>query len=82
MKTHSIKKKLGQNTVEYVILAVLLAVGTIGAFKFLGGAVKTQVQNVSSAISGEGTAAKAGIDDATSMSLETTAFDAIRTETN
>ena len=69
MRTH-LKKRRGQNTVEYFILAVLLAVGTIRAFKLLGGAVKTQVQNVSTAITGGSEFDTNSEDNASSLTID------------
>lgn len=48
-----LRNKRGQNTAEYLILLVLVAVGSIGIFSFFGDTLHDQVQNVAAAITGD-----------------------------
>ncbi len=50
------KSKRGQNTAEYIILLVLVAVGTIGVTSFFGQQVKLKMNQVAAAISGDNSA--------------------------
>lgn len=51
----SLRKKLGQNTAEYLIMLVLVAIGSIGIFSVFGDTLKKQVKNVIVAMQGQGT---------------------------
>jgi len=53
MKRKSLKKKLGQNTAEYLIMLVLVAVGSIGLFSLFGQTLKVQVGNAVLAMRGQ-----------------------------
>ena len=74
----SLQKKLGQNTAEYLILLVLVAVGTIGIFSIFGGTLKSTLNNAIVAISGGTptptatfvTGAAAAAKDGTGMKIE------------
>ena len=53
MKSKSLKKKLGQNTAEYLIMLTLVAVGSIGLFSVFGKTLRHKISYVTAAISGE-----------------------------
>ena len=54
MSTKSLKNKLGQNTAEYLIMLILVAVGAIGIFNLFGDTVRNQMTNVVCAFTGAG----------------------------
>ncbi len=58
MKRKSLKKKLGQNTAEYLIMLVLVAVGSIGMFSIFGQTLKKQLGNAVLAIRGDSDSVK------------------------
>lgn len=55
MTTPSLKKKLGQNTAEYLIMLTLVAVASIGLFSVFGKTLRNKIAYVSAAISGDTT---------------------------
>ena len=48
----SIKRRLGQNTAEYLIMLVLIAGASIGLFSIFGTTLRQQMGNVVAAFSG------------------------------
>lgn len=50
-----LRKKLGQNTAEYLIMLVLIAGGSIGIFSIFGTTIRHHLGNVVSAFGGSGT---------------------------
>jgi Flp pilus assembly pilin Flp len=46
MKSHLYKNRSGQGLSEYMILAMLIVVGSIAASKTLGTTIKTKLENV------------------------------------
>ena len=52
MKTN-LKKKLGQNTAEYLIMLTLVAIGSIGLMTAFGKTIQAKISYVSAAISGD-----------------------------
>ncbi|TNE98330.1 MAG: hypothetical protein EP326_10030 [Deltaproteobacteria bacterium] len=48
----NLKKIAGQNTAEYLVLLVLIAVGTIGITSYFGKSIEQKMSQVTSAISG------------------------------
>lgn len=71
MKTN-LRKKLGQNTAEYLIMLTLVAVGSIGLFSMFGKTLRQKVAVVAAAINGDGgkfTTAKGNADSTTDASM-------------
>ncbi|MCO4792365.1 MAG: hypothetical protein KC493_01540 [Bacteriovoracaceae bacterium] len=62
-----IKKIKGQNTAEYLILLVLIAVGSIGVSSYFGKTLEQKMTQVTSAISGN----TAGVDSAQAAAIDT-----------
>ena len=52
-KIRSLKSIAGQNTAEYLIMLVLISVGSIGVFSVFGGTIRNQVSSVVSAFGGK-----------------------------
>ena len=55
MTSQALKKKLGQNTAEYLIMLTLVAVASIGLFSVFGKTLRNKIAYVSAAISGDTT---------------------------
>ena len=53
MHNKGLKKKLGQNTAEYLIMLTLVAVGSIGLVTAFGKTIHTKLAYLSAAISGD-----------------------------
>lgn len=53
MKTKVIRNKLGQNTAEYILMLVLVAVGSIGVFTVFGATMRNQAASVVAAFGGD-----------------------------
>jgi len=71
MKNHlnlasKFRKKAGQNTAEYLIMLVLISVGSIGVFSVFGGTIRNQVSSVVAAFGGKSTEYQKSQDLATS----------------
>lgn len=47
-----VKSKSGQNTAEYLVMLILIAVGSIGVFTAFGATLKTHVNNAVVAFTG------------------------------
>ncbi len=54
MRFKNLRAKKGQNTAEYLIMLVLIAVGSIGFVSAFGKTIKRQFKNSMVAIEGEG----------------------------
>lgn len=50
---NQLHSKRGQNTAEYIILLVLVAVGSIGVFQLFGDATKRQIGGAVAALTGQ-----------------------------
>lgn len=53
--TPSLKRKLGQNTAEYLIMLTLIAVGSIGLVTAFGQQIRNKISMVTAAFSGDDT---------------------------
>jgi Flp pilus assembly pilin Flp len=53
--TSNLKRKLGQNTAEYLIMLTLIAVGSIGLVTAFGQQIRNKISMVTSAFSGDDT---------------------------
>jgi hypothetical protein len=49
---NGLKRKLGQNTAEYLMMLVLIAGGSIGLFTYFGNTIRAHLGNVVSAFGG------------------------------
>ncbi len=56
----SIRNEKGQGTVEYILIAALVVILAIGAFKIFGPAIKSSATNTANTIQGQGNAAGQG----------------------
>lgn len=63
----NLKKIAGQNTAEYLVLLVLIAVGTIGITSYFGKSIEQKMSQVTSAISGN----DAGVDSGRAAAINT-----------
>ena len=61
----NIKKMAGQGTAEYLVLLVLIAVGTIGISSYFGKTIEHKMTQVTSAISGNDAGVASARDAAT-----------------
>lgn len=53
MTTTNLKRKLGQNTAEYLIMLTLIAVGSIGLVTAFGQQIRNKISMVTSAFQGD-----------------------------
>ncbi len=72
MKVRVIKRRLGQNTAEYLIILVLIAGSALAVFPILGKAVQRHVRNITVMFTGHGDTAIKVIEDGDLTNLDNT----------